>query len=279
MIKLIELNDIRLAQMLADYLQLQGIPCQLQSSETGSAIFLTDEQKLVQAESEIQRFIREPHHVRYRDAAWQQEKTANWHSPADSSLLTDLMLQAQPLTLMVALLILAVFLLYWLAIPIEHLLSFEWPWQRGQIWRLVTPVLLHFSVLHLLFNLAWWWYLGGRIEQRYGLVKLAVVLISGSLIPNVMQAMVSGNTFGGLSGVTYALLGYLWLRERSVDDPSQQTVSHGLFIFMLVWLVLGFTNVLGFNTANLAHAGGLGVGLIQGWRDSRKTVPHKGGNY
>ena len=31
MIKLIELNDIRLAQMLADYLQLQGIPCQLQA--------------------------------------------------------------------------------------------------------------------------------------------------------------------------------------------------------------------------------------------------------
>ena len=76
MIKLIELNDIRLAQMLADYLQLQGIPCQLQSSETGSAIFLTDEQKLVQAESEIQRFIREPHHARYRDAAWQQEKNS-----------------------------------------------------------------------------------------------------------------------------------------------------------------------------------------------------------
>lgn len=273
MIQLIQLNDPHLAQMLADYLQTQNMPCQVQSSETGISVWLLDETKASVAEREVQHFILEPHHPRYREASWQQEKPATWRSATDSSLMTELMLQAQPLMLVVSFLMIAVFLLYWLTIPVESLLAFEWPWQRGQIWRLFTPVFLHFSVLHLVFNLAWWWYLGGRTEQRYGVIKLAIVLISGALIPNVLQAMVSGSLFGGMSGVTYALLGYLWLRERNSEDPSQITVSNGLFIFMLVWLVLGFTNLLGFNTANLAHLGGLLVGLIQGWRDSHRTIP------
>ena len=273
MILLIQLNDPQLAQMLADYLQSRHMPCQLQVSETGVSLWLLDDKQAAMAEQEVQRFVREPHHARYREAAWQQEKPASWRSTTDSGLLTELMLQAQPLMLLVTVLIAGVFLLYWFAIPVETLLSFEWPWQRGQVWRLVTPVLLHFSVLHLLFNLAWWWYLGGRLEYRYGVGKLAILLFSGALIPNVLQAMVSGAEFGGLSGVTYALIGYLWLRERGSEDQSQVAVSNGLFIFMLCWLVLGFTNLFGLNTANLAHLGGLLVGLSQGWRDSHRAIP------
>jgi GlpG protein len=273
MILLLEINDLQLAQMLVDYLQAQHINCQLQVSEMSVSIWLLDDKQSTAAEQEVQRFIREPHHARYREAAWQQEKTSSWHAVTDSGLVTELMLQAQPLMLIVTVLIASVFLLDWLSVPVESLLSFEWPWQHGQVWRLVTPVLLHFSVLHLLFNLAWWWYLGGRIEQQFGAGKLAVLLFSSALIPNVLQAMVSGSSFGGLSGVTYGLLGYLWLRQRQLENQALVAVSDGLFIFMLVWLAIGFTPLLGFNTANLAHLGGLVVGLIQGWRDSRKTIP------
>ena len=272
MIQLIQLDDPHLAQMLADYMRSQHLPCQLQSSETGVSLWLLDETRIVAAEREIQRFIREPYHPRYSEAAWQQEKTAEWRSATDSGLMAELLLQSRPLMLTISLAMLGVFLLYWLAIPVESWLAFEWPWQRGQIWRLFTPVFLHFSVLHLLFNLAWWWYLGGRTEQRYGVFKLTVLLISGALIPNVLQAMVSGTLFGGMSGVTYALIGYLWLRERNSADQSQITVTNGLFIFMLCWLILGFTDLLGFNTANLAHLGGLLVGLIQGGWDSRRSA-------
>jgi Uncharacterized membrane protein (homolog of Drosophila rhomboid) len=272
MILLIELNDLQLAQMLADYLQGQQISCQIHSSETGVALWLLDENQAGLAETEIQRFIHEPYHPRYREAAWQQEKSVSWRAAADTHLMSELVLQAQPLMLVVTGLVLIEYLLRSMGLPVESWLSFEWPWLNGQIWRLFTPVFLHFSVIHLLFNLSWWWYLGGRTEQRYGVSKLAIVLISGALIPNVLQAMVSGNTFGGLSGVTYALLGYLWLRERHTEQ-AQMTVSNGLFIFMLCWLTLGFADVLPVNTANFAHLGGLLVGLVQGWRDSRRATP------
>lgn len=272
MIQLIQLDDPHLAQMLADYMRSQNLPCQIQSTETGVSLWLLDENKLSAAEREVQRFIREPYHPRYSEASWQQEKPATWQSATDSGLMAELLLQSRPLMLSITLVMLGVFLLYWLAIPVETWLAFEWPWQRGQIWRLFTPVFLHFSVLHLLFNLAWWWYLGGRTEQRYGVFKLAVLLISGALIPNVLQAMVSDTLFGGMSGVTYALVGYLWLRERNFTDKSQITVTNGLFIFMLCWLILGFTHLLGFNTANLAHLGGLLVGLSQGWWDGQRSA-------
>ena len=165
MILLIQLNDPQLAQMLADYLQSRHMPCQLQVSETGVSLCLLGAKQATMAAQEVQRFGREPYQARYREAAWQQENSSSWRSTTDSGLLTELLLQAQPLMLLVTVLTVGVFLLYWFAIPVEMLLSFEWPWQRGQVWRLITPVLLHFSVLHLLFNLAWWWYLGARSEH------------------------------------------------------------------------------------------------------------------
>lgn len=69
MIQLIQLNDPHLAQMLADYLQTQNMPCQVQSSETGISVWLLDETKASVAEREVQRFILEPHHPRYREAS------------------------------------------------------------------------------------------------------------------------------------------------------------------------------------------------------------------
>jgi GlpG protein len=39
---------------------------------------------------------------------------------------------------------------------------------------------------------------------------------------------------------------------------------------MLLWLVFGFTDMFGLSIANGAHLGGLLVGVLQGFIDSRK---------
>lgn len=132
---------------------------------------------------------------------------------------------------------------------------------EGQIWRLVTPIFVHFGFLHIFFNGWWLADLGAAIERRLGSMRLLLMVGLTGALSNALQYVVTGNPlFGGLSGVVYALLGYVWLRGRR--DPtfglalSQQTV-----VILLVWLGLGFAGVLG-NVANFAHLGGLLAGLL-----------------
>ena len=145
-------------------------------------------------------------------------------------------------------------------------------WQ--QPWRLISPVLLHFGWLHIVFNLLWWLDLGRRIEHQSKLL-LAMLLIVTSLSGNVAQAWQQASLFGGLSGVIYGLLGYIWVIDR-FNEPRYH-LPQSILIFMLLWLLLGVTglfSVVGFGSiANMAHLGGLVAGV--GWGFLHTTLWRK----
>lgn len=135
----------------------------------------------------------------------------------------------------------------------------------GELWRLITPIFMHFSVLHILFNLLWVWIVGTRVEPEQGsLVLLGLVVFSG-VVSNLAQFLISGPMFGGMSGVVFALLGYAWLWDKQTLLP-RIGLPPALMGFMLFWLVLGYTGVLegvGFGAiANTAHLVGLLAGLL-----------------
>ncbi|MDX7784129.1 rhomboid family intramembrane serine protease GlpG [Aeromonas caviae] len=271
MIQLLVLGDARMAQALVDYLATLGIPCELTQSELGVSVWLADERRLAQAQQEVKRFLSEPNHPRYMEASWQSGHADARidYSKGMTDPVTDFLHQAGPLTLVVIIACLAIYALDAIGLPIFDELAFHptlAQFTDWQAWRYVTPAFIHFSVLHLVFNLLWWWYLGGQIEQRLGSGKLFILLIVGAALPNIAEFFVSGPRFGGLSGVVYALLGYSWLRTRLQPDCGL-AMPPALMGFMLVWLVLGFLDMLGTPTANLAHLVGLLVGLAQGWLD------------
>lgn len=138
----------------------------------------------------------------------------------------------------------------------------------GQWWRLVSPMLLHFGFLHLAMNGMWYWELGKRIELRQGPWLLLLLTLLFSLISNLAQHLVGGpSLFGGLSGVLYGLLGYVWLYQWLAPNPHYR-LPKGVLVMMLIWLVVCLTGVvgqLGFGQiANAAHVGGLLIGCLTG---------------
>lgn len=133
-------------------------------------------------------------------------------------------------------------------------------------WRLLTPMLLHFSWLHLAFNLLWVWELGRRIEKLHGANLFLGVTLVGSLGANLMQFSLSGpGLFGGMSGVVFAYLGYCMVWDR-LRPKEKIGLAPAAYWVMLGFLALGFTgllDLLGLGAlANGAHLGGLLAGAV-----------------
>lgn len=144
----------------------------------------------------------------------------------------------------------------WLLMSLERV-------QAGQVWRLFTPALLHFSLWHLLFNLLWLQDLGTVLEAKLGTARFAAMVAVVALVSNLAQYLAGGAGFGGMSGVIYGLFGYLWVRGK-------RDFRFGVFLspltagLLMVFLALGIFGLLG-PTANAAHFSGLLVGGALGW--------------
>ncbi len=152
---------------------------------------------------------------------------------------------------------------------------------HGQLWRLVTPILIHFGFIHILFNMMWMYDLGPLIERRWSSRTLAVLVLVAALLSNLVQYMVnwdlrSGVRYanalsGGMSGVVYALLGYLWIRGL-VDPAAGIRIRPQVMAWMVGWLLLCMTGALG-PIGNSAHGVGLLTGAAGGWLAGRRPVP------
>ena len=137
----------------------------------------------------------------------------------------------------------------WLALPLS------------EPWRLVTPVLVHFGIIHILFNMLWLRDLGRIIEAAHGSRYLAIFVLICAVVSNIAQYEIGQRPmFAGMSGVVYGLLGMVWLRGR-LDPWVGYGLSSSTMQFMLIWFVLGFVG--DFGIANWCHMFGLLFGL--GW--------------
>ena len=141
--------------------------------------------------------------------------------------------------------------------------------KRGQVWRLLTPIFLHFGFPHLLFNLMMWTSFASLIERRYGwLPLLGFVMISG-VLSNLAQYAHTGPVFGGLSGVDYGLFGFIWIKGKF--DPTFGARLTPMSVFMaLLWFFICMTGRVG-PIANAAHA----VGLLTGIMIAFATLPRR----
>lgn len=151
---------------------------------------------------------------------------------------------------------------------------------HDQPWRLVTPMFLHFGFVHLAFNAVMLWFFGTRLEQVMGRWHFLVMILFSSAISNIGQYWWDQSpNFGGMSGVNYGLIGYVWIRHLFAPN-SMLAMPKGLFPLFIGLLLLGIFGVIDHfiqgRVANGAHAVGFLVGIswgaAHGWHLSRRSV-------
>lgn len=162
-------------------------------------------------------------------------------------------------------------------------ISFDQPMfekiRQGEVWRLVSPILLHSDVIHLFFNMIWLLILGKQIEHRIGRGRYVVFIIIAAAVSNTAQYLMSGPNFVGISGVLTAMLAFVYMRQKLAawEGYQLQTVTLaflGFFILTMLGVqVASFISEVYWNAplapriANTAHLAGVAVGLIFGKMD------------
>lgn len=112
--------------------------------------------------------------------------------------------------------------------------------RKGQIWRLVSPGLLHDSLLHLFFNMFWLLTVGSLIERRIGSGRLLILTAALLAVTNVSQYFVSGPLVLGFAGAACGYVGFIFAR-RQVAPWENYRVEPAVF-----WLFFGYVGILAF---------------------------------
>ena len=134
----------------------------------------------------------------------------------------------------------------------------------GQVWRLITPIFLHFGLTHLVFDMLMLYLLGAMIEARRGTLVLGALVLVSAVASNLGQYIDTGPNFGGMSGVDYALFGYAWMQSR-FNPRAGILVSPMTVMLGLGWLVACMASKSVSDIANTAHLIGLAIGVVSGY--------------
>lgn len=138
---------------------------------------------------------------------------------------------------------------------------------QGEWWRLLTPMVLHGSVLHLLFN-SWALYaLGTGVEAAFGARRFLTIYLLAGLGGSMASYLFSPNALSvGASGAIFGLLGALAARVFTVRHALGREATRMQFGqiggLIAINLFFGFSVP---NIDNAAHIGGLVVGALVGF--------------
>lgn len=188
--------------------------------------------------------------------------------------------QRTPVTLILTALALAIEVVsnidpaYRLVFLNDRRMGIWWQIWHGEIWRPLTTVLLHGGLFHALFNIYWVAVFGPALENVFGSLRTLALLVLFAYVSSLSEYLSSTyfiedirlhTTVVGLSGVLYGCFGLCWIGSRyrdefaAVCDPLTVRVLFGWFVLCFP---LAYLNVL--PVANIAHAAGLGLGILIG---------------
>ena len=264
---LIAFNHEPVAKLLIDYLCSQKIPAYyvVDPENAGHGVALRDPEDFSRAKVLAEEFMRDPGNQKYQKAAWEHGEQLSVTNKTGAAAFKGLWdFKSRPFTSLVFAICVVAFVLSLLGMfpqvrGVLQMQPMDSVMETGQWWRILTPAFLHFSTLHVVFNLLWWSMLGGQIEQKFGTSTLGLLFLVSAVVSNLGQYWMTGPNFGGLSGVVYAVVGFVWW-VGWLKPQWGLSLPKPVIGFLLIWLVLGYADVLWVNMANTAHT----LGLISG---------------
>ncbi|XP_038888787.1 RHOMBOID-like protein 5 [Benincasa hispida] len=140
--------------------------------------------------------------------------------------------------------------------------------EQGEAWRLVSCIWLHAGVIHLLANMLSLLFIGVRLEQEFGFLKIGCLYMlsgfGGSLLSSLSLVSAESPTISvGASGALFGLLGAM-LSELITNWTIYANKCAALISLILI---IGLNLAVGFvpNVDNSAHIGGFISGFLLGF--------------
>lgn len=136
----------------------------------------------------------------------------------------------------------------------------------GEVWRFLTPALLHGSVPHIFFNMYALFSLGSLLERHFGHNRFILLYVLGAFSGNVFS-FIFGSDNGYSVGASTAIFGlaaaegiFFFQNKKLFGDQARRAIGNIAFIIMIN-LFLGLTPGID----NWGHIGGLLGGLVFTW--------------
>ncbi|MBT3320883.1 MAG: rhomboid family intramembrane serine protease [Anaerolineae bacterium] len=134
----------------------------------------------------------------------------------------------------------------------------------GQLWRLITPVLLHGSFMHIGFNMYALFFIGSGMESRMGHLRFLMLYLVSGFAGNVFSFYFSDANSLGASTAVFGLLAaegvFLYFNKNLFGARGKKALSN-IITIAAVNLVIGMSPGID----NWGHIGGLLGGLVFAW--------------
>ncbi len=136
--------------------------------------------------------------------------------------------------------------------------------EQGQYWRLISPVLLHGSILHLVFNMYALNIFGPNLERNMGHWRFLALYLIGGLGGNVASFILSTAPSLGSSTAIFGLLaaeGVFLYQNKKLFGRNAQRALVNIITVAVINLVIGLSPGID----NWGHVGGLVGGVLFSW--------------
>ncbi|MFO7944787.1 MAG: rhomboid family intramembrane serine protease [Anaerolineales bacterium] len=136
--------------------------------------------------------------------------------------------------------------------------------EAGQYWRLLTPMLLHGSIIHLGFNMYALYILGRRLERFFGHTRFLALYIISGFCGNIFSFMLTQASSLGSSTAIFGLLGaegVFIYQHRDLLGERFEGALRQIIQVALINLLIGLSPGID----NWGHIGGLLGGVAFTW--------------